>query len=331
VVLADAAVPDEAAAFDRQGVTADDLIDFTPALRAEALEGMKAFRMGPIFTPPSLAMTADGTQGTIVLPSFTGGANWEGGSFDPETNVLYVGSYTQPSVAALAARGEFLEHAAHSRAGRGAAVPRRCCRLIKPPWGRITAIDMNKGEHLFQIPNGPTPKEITEHPKLKGLDIAPTGRATRPVVLATKSLLFSAEGWGGTPRAARATTRRRARCSRTFRCLGRSGGLPMSYMIDGKAVHRRFDGGLSAARRSSRCHCRNSGQRAAAVAGATRPPRRVGMRAPRSVCGFAATNRASHSPHSQALPCARLPRSACSDRRRTHSPPRRWIASASLI
>ncbi len=98
-----------------------------------------------------------------------------------------------------AARAEFLEHAATSR-----AAARRCrsstgLPLIKPPWGRITAIDMNKGEHLFQIPNGPTPKEIAEHPKLKGLDIAPTGRATRPVVLVTKSLLFSAEGWGGTP------------------------------------------------------------------------------------------------------------------------------------
>jgi glucose dehydrogenase len=224
--------PTKPPAFDRQGVTADDLIDFTPALRAEALEGMKGFRMGPIFTPPSLAMTADGTQGTIVLPSFTGGANWEGGSFDPETNVLYVGSYTQPSVAALQPEPNFSNMPLIS--GGGAALPfLDGLPLIKPPWGRITAIDMNKGEHLFQIPNGPTPKEITEHPKLKGLDIAATGRATRPVVLVTKSLLFSAEGWGGTP-ALRAHDKATGEVLADIPLPGAVGGLPMSYMIDGK-------------------------------------------------------------------------------------------------
>jgi quinoprotein glucose dehydrogenase len=93
--------PTKPPAFDRQGFTDDDLIDFTPAFHAEAVEGTKVFRKGPIFTPGSVADAADGTSGTLMLPSFTGGANWEGGSFDPETSVLYVGSYTQPSVAVL--------------------------------------------------------------------------------------------------------------------------------------------------------------------------------------------------------------------------------------
>ncbi len=92
---------------------------------------------------------------------------------------------------------------------------------------------MNKGEHLFQIPNGPTPKEIAEHPKLKGLDIPPTGRATRPVVLATKTLLFSAEGWGGTP-ALRAHDKATGEVLADITLPGAVGGLPMTYMIDGK-------------------------------------------------------------------------------------------------
>jgi glucose dehydrogenase len=225
--------PTKPPAFDRQGVTEDDLIDFTPALRAEAVEGVKSFRMGPIFTPPALAMADDGTQGTIVLPSFTGGANWEGGAFDPETNVLYVGSYTQPSVAALQPPEPSFSDMRYI-AGGGAPLPfLDGLPLIKPPWGRITAIDMNKGEHVFQIPNGPTPKEIAEHRALQGLDIPPTGRATRPVVLVTKTLLFSAEGWGGTP-ALRAHDKATGEVLADIPLPGAVGGLPMTYMVDGK-------------------------------------------------------------------------------------------------
>ncbi len=224
--------PTKPPAFDRQGVTEDDLIDFTPALRAEAVEGMKSFRMGPIFTPPSLAAAADGTKGTIVLPSFTGGANWEGGAFDPETQVLYVGSYTQPSVAALQPEPSVSDMRYIS--GGGGALPfLDGLPLIKPPWGRITAIDMNKGEHVFQIPNGPTPKAVAEHPALQGLDIPPTGRATRPVVLVTKTLLFSAEGWGGTA-ALRAHDKATGEVLADIPLPGAVGGLPMTYMLDGK-------------------------------------------------------------------------------------------------
>ncbi|HET8698494.1 MAG TPA: pyrroloquinoline quinone-dependent dehydrogenase [Gammaproteobacteria bacterium] len=218
--------------FDRQGVTEDDLIDFTPALRAEALEGAKEFRMGPIFTPPSLGDAADGTHGTLMLPSFTGGANWEGGSFDPENGVLYVGSNTQPSVAALRSEPEFSNM--RYIAGGGAPLPLlQGLPFVKPPYGRITAIDMNKGEHLWQIPNGPTPKDIAENPALKGLDIPPTGRATRAVVLATKTLLFAAEGWGGTP-ALRAYDKATGEQLAEIALPGAVGGLPMSYMIGGK-------------------------------------------------------------------------------------------------
>jgi glucose dehydrogenase len=224
--------PTKPPAFDRQGFTDDDLIDFTPALRAEAVEGTKAFRKGPIFTPPSLANAADGTSGTLMLPSFTGGANWEGGSFDPETGLLYIGSYTQPSIGVLHPEPQFSDM--QYIAGGGAQLPwLNGLPVVKPPYGRITALDMNKGELKFQIANGPTPKEIAENTALKGVTIAPTGRTTRAVTLVTKTLLFTAEGWGGTP-ILTARDKLTGDPIADIKLPGPTGGLPMTYMLDGK-------------------------------------------------------------------------------------------------
>ena len=224
--------PTKPPAFDRQGFTDADLIDFTPALHAEAVEGTKVFRKGPIFTPGSLADAADGTSGTLVLPSFTGGANWEGGSFDPDTSTLYVGSYTQPSVAALRPEPDFSNMP--YIAGGGAALPLlNGLPVVKPPYGRITAIDMSMGDFRWQIANGPTPKDIAENPALKGVTIAATGRATRAVVLATKTLLFAAEGWGGAP-LLRAHDKATGEVLAEIKLPGAVGDVPMSYAIAGK-------------------------------------------------------------------------------------------------
>ena len=224
--------PTKPPAFDRQGFADADLIDFTPALHAEAVEGTKVFRKGPIFTPGSLADAADGTSGTLVLPSFTGGANWEGGSFDPDTSTLYVGSYTQPSVAALRPEPDFSNMP--YIAGGGAALPLlNGLPVVKPPYGRITAIDMSMGDFRWQIANGPTPKDIAENPALKGVTIAATGRATRAVVLATKTLLFAAEGWGGAP-LLRAHDKATGEVLAEIKLPGAVGDVPMSYAIAGK-------------------------------------------------------------------------------------------------
>jgi quinoprotein glucose dehydrogenase len=218
--------------YDRQGVSIDDLIDFTPALRAEAIEGIKKFRIGPIFTPPSLANAPDGTSGTLTLPNATGGANWEGGAFDPETNVLYVGSFTNPSVFALEPSPNQAE--IKYIAGGGAQLPwLQGLPLIKPPWGRITAFDMNKGELLWQRASGPTPKAVAENAALQGLDIPETGTATRPVTLVTKTLLFTADGWGATP-VLRAHDKATGAVLAEVALPGAVGGRPMTYMLDDK-------------------------------------------------------------------------------------------------
>src|SRR5213075_505199 len=84
--------PTRPPAFDLQGFSKDDLIDFTPALREQAIAAVQGFRLGPLFTPPSLAAAPDGTKGTLMVPQFNGGANWEGGAADPETGFVYVGT-----------------------------------------------------------------------------------------------------------------------------------------------------------------------------------------------------------------------------------------------
>jgi quinoprotein glucose dehydrogenase len=224
--------PTKPAAFDRQGFGEDDLIDFTPELRAAALEGIRIFRTGPMYTPPSLGEAPAGTRGTLLLPSPVGGANWEGGTYDPETGMLYVGSFTNPAVFALTADPEFTD--IRYIAGGGGELPwLEGLPVVKPPWGRITAIDMNTGEHVWMIPNGPTPEDVANNAALAGLEIPPTGRATRPMLLATKTLLFGTDGWGGTP-TLRAYDKATGEEIAAIELPGMSGGLPMSYAVDGR-------------------------------------------------------------------------------------------------
>jgi quinoprotein glucose dehydrogenase len=218
--------------FDRQGFSADDLIDFTPELHAEAVKGIEKFRTGPLFTPPSLAGAADGTQGTLSLPNATGGADWEGGSFDPETGLLYVGSQTKANVMALVPSGDFSD-VPYISGGAGRLPWLNGLPLVKPPWGRITAIDMNTGERRWSIPNGPTPQNVASNPALAGVDLPRTGHQSRAVLLTTKTLLFSADGWGGTP-VLRVLDKASGAIVARIDLPGVASGVPMSYAVDGR-------------------------------------------------------------------------------------------------
>jgi quinoprotein glucose dehydrogenase len=186
--------------FERIGLTEDDLIDFTPALRAEALEIVKPFTLGPIFTPPSIRSEGpDGKKGTLIVPGWYGGANWNTGAFDPETGVYYAISHTIPNVydlvKPLEGRRSTIDYSVD--AGRGEASRHTDIKgpqglpLTKPPYGRITAIDLNRGEHLWMAANGDGPRH---HPVLKELNLPPLGIAGRPAPLLTKTLLFLGEG-----------------------------------------------------------------------------------------------------------------------------------------
>ena len=179
--------------YDRQGVTVDDLTDFTPELRAEAVELMGQYRTGPIFTPPSLIGTEpDDMRGTIELPGYTGGTNWNGAGVDPDTGILYVASSTTPIVPALVELGQDRSNLRYSRGRMRPPEGPAGLPLFKPPYGRITAIDLNQGEILWQRANGPGSPVIREHERLQGVTLPPLGGG-RDFLLVTKTLLFSGQ------------------------------------------------------------------------------------------------------------------------------------------
>jgi quinoprotein glucose dehydrogenase len=181
--------------FGAQGVTEDDLIDFTPELRARALELVEPFVLGPIFTPPTLRSDErGGKRGTLARPGVWGSGNWNTGAFDPETGMYYAVSHMLPDVYSIA-RTSDQEGARVPFAGEwpdGPAVPDiDGLPIFKPPYGRITAIDLSRGEHAWVVANGNGPRD---HPLLEGLDLPPLGVAGRAAPLLTKTLLFIGEG-----------------------------------------------------------------------------------------------------------------------------------------
>ena len=235
--------------FDMQGVTEGDLLDLTPELKAQALEVAKRYRMGPLFTPPVLS-SLEGPLATLQVPSDVGGANWPGGSFDPETNRLYIHSHTSVYlsglVAATAQQSDMGYIGGQARAGApggprvGANV--QGLPLLKPPYDRITAYDMNTGEMVWQKTHSSTPDEIRNHPALRGLKLPRLGQPGRTFIgtLTTKTLLVAGEGGVHRNDAGDRVALLRAYDKTTGADLGavempdKQTGSPMTYMINGK-------------------------------------------------------------------------------------------------
>ncbi len=233
--------PTKPAPFDRQGLTDDDLIDFTPELKAEAREIVKQWTIGPMFTPPTLEGAAPGEKkGTLYLPGWVGGANWGGAAFDPETGTLYVPSVTFPWLGALIkGPGRFTYTQTRKRLDREPGPGPRGLPITKPPYGRITAIDLNTGDHRWMVPNGDGPRD---HPALKPLNLPPLGQMGRAAPLVTKSLLFVTEGssaglsippGGGGPRM-RAFDKRTGAVVAEIPLPAGATGAPMTYEHDGR-------------------------------------------------------------------------------------------------
>lgn len=182
--------PTKPVPYERQGSTEDNLIDFTPELRAEAKAILEQFDHGPIFTPPT-------EKGTINLPGWAGGANWWGAAFDPDTGLFYIPSITSPIVVKLnqpdEARSNFKYVRSGSGFGGGVEGPRGL-PLFKPPYGRITAINLNTGDHAWMIPHGDGPRQKVN--EIVGKDVGPLGSGGGGPLL-TKTLLFIGQGAGG--------------------------------------------------------------------------------------------------------------------------------------
>jgi len=250
--------PTKPPAFERQGVSIDDLIDFTPELRAEAVKLASLYKLGPIFTPP-VASKWEGPRAMLMLPSTTGGANWQGGSYDPDAGIMYIFSNTGITDIGLVNNPQLSDMnfirgtapnpnapAPSSTAGGGGgegggpALNIQGLPLVKPPYGRITAIDLNKGEMVWQIAHGETPDNIRNHPALKGLKIPRTGRQGRIGTLVTKTLLIAGEGGFFTTPSGQRGAMLRAYDKANGQEVGSvympapQTGSPMTYMLNGK-------------------------------------------------------------------------------------------------
>jgi len=269
--------PTKPPAYDRQGVSVDDLIDFTPELRAEAVKFVTKYKIGPLFTPPVVSKV-EGPLGTLMLPSAGGGANWAGGSYDPESHYAYVYSQTTPTSlglvaapagndfgwvsgnaatqAAAAARGAGAGRGAGAAGappaggrggeggegggGGGGGLTIRGLPLIKPPYGRITAIDLNKGDIVWQVAHGETPDNVRNHADLKGLNIPRTGQTGVVGNVVTRTLVIAGDRQVTTlpdrPRGAmlRAYNKATGQEVGAVYMPASVTGSPMTYMLGGK-------------------------------------------------------------------------------------------------
>jgi quinoprotein glucose dehydrogenase len=243
--------PTRPPAYDRQGYSDDYLIDFTPELRSAALKVTSRYKRGPIFTPPSLA-TVDGTLGTISLSAGSGGTNWPGGAFDPETHMLYVPSQSAsfylwdliPNPDPSKSDMRYLKGSPGTGLGQGglAALSVEGLPLTRPPYGRISAINLDRGEIAWQIPHGETPDLIRNHPKLKGLNIPRTGQTCAGLagLLVTKTLVVGGECAFTATASGQRGARLRAYDKTTGRDAGAvfmpapQSGSPLTYLVDGR-------------------------------------------------------------------------------------------------
>ena len=224
-------IPTRPAPYDRQGFSGDDLISLTPEVQERARSFASRYRMGGLYTPPSVKEGPDSTLGTLSLPSSIGGANWEGGALDPETGMLYVPSMTNASVLALEPGGELSDMdwiAARSATSVLPGVP-----LVQPPWGRITAIDLTTGEHRWQMANGDTPPHVAEHLGVPLEELPRTGKVSRAGLLVTATLLFAGEGMSGAP-VFRAHDKASGEILAEIALPSPQVGLPMTYLHGGR-------------------------------------------------------------------------------------------------
>ena len=246
--------PTKPAPFERQGTAEADLIDFTPELRAEAKAIFDQYDHGPIFTPPS-------ERGTINMPGWGGGGNWWGAAFDPQTGMFYVPSMSAPIVVKLikpdAARSNFNYVRGGAGAGGFLAGPRGL-PLFKPPYGRVTAINLNTGEHAWMIALGDGPRQqVNETIKTmsgKDVDVGPLGGGGGGPLL-TKTLLFVGQGAGGRggrggggANVLRAFDKATGKVIAEIALQAVPSGTPMTYMAGGKQyiVLATMDGKLTA-------------------------------------------------------------------------------------
>jgi quinoprotein glucose dehydrogenase len=233
--------PTKPTGYDRQGVSLDTLIDFTPALRQEAEKIVANYKIGPMFTPP-VESKAEGPWGTLGMATAGGGSNWPGGSIDVETGIVYVSSQAAISSISVIPSGDRSDVGYISGRAPGAgsgALTVQGLPLIKPPYGQISAIDLKTGDILWQVAHGETPDAIRNHPLLKNMNLPRTGRPGTASTLVTKTLVVAGEKGTFTLPDGRVGAMLRAYDKPSGREMGavympaQQTGGPMTYMVNG--------------------------------------------------------------------------------------------------
>ena len=269
--------PTKPPAYSRNGIAVEDLIDFTPALRDEARTLVAKYKIGPVFTPP-VESKVGGPLATLTLGTASGGTNWPGGSYDPETHTAYlyacnacvtpIGLVRPPKelsdlnfVAGTAGQevrmrtgpgenaGADSVPAPPARGGRAPAgggggyggVTVQGLPLIKPPYATISAINLDRGDIVWQIAHGETPDAIRNHAALKGLTIPRTGQSGYNIgTLVTKTLVVAGDSMITTSASGARGAMLRAYDKSTGKEVGTvlmpapQSGSPMTYMLNGK-------------------------------------------------------------------------------------------------
>jgi len=233
--------PTKPPAFDQQGVRVDDLIDFTPELRQEAIKILDEYVYGPLFTPPTVIdERPGGKKGTIQMPGLVGGADWTGAGVDPETGILYVASVHSAAVVGLVKSEHPRSNVNWVMKAAAFAPGPQGLPLFKPPYGRLVAINLNKGEILWTVPNGDGPRD---HPAIKHLNLPRLGQGGRVSPLVTKTLVFLGEGGsdgvvalppGGGGKMFRAYDKATGDVVWEMELPGGTTAAPMTYMVNGK-------------------------------------------------------------------------------------------------
>ncbi len=198
--------PTKPPAFSRNGVSLDDLIDFTPELHDEAVRIVSKYHIGPVFTP-AVVSKPGGPIGTLGLGTAAGGANWGGSSYDPDTHMLYVHACNaclwlfglipppSPDVSEVAYIRGIAEQSSEAGSAGGQSLTVKGLPLIKPPYGTITAVNLDKGEIVWQVAHGDTPDAVRSNPVLKNLNIPRTGQPANPSLgtLVTRTLVIAGD------------------------------------------------------------------------------------------------------------------------------------------
>lgn len=235
--------PTRPAPFELQGASDDHLIDLTPELKKEAREIAALYKMGPLFTPP-IVKDKNGKIATLMMPNTRGGANWPGGAIDVETGIVYVASVTHFSSMELnkpdAARSDMTYVGSYGTSG-GSNIGPQGLPLATTPWGRITAIDLNSGDHVWMIPNDEAPDYVKSHPALQGVNLSGVGNPERATLMVTKTLLFAGVGAGlynsdpgaGSP-VFRAIDKATGEVVHRMELPAGTTGIPMTYMVNGR-------------------------------------------------------------------------------------------------